>query len=62
VRERLHDDLTSDQRIVMAAHVAYTFKLDPVAVLEEPDRRKSLVRQAAHLIIQQAKTPPPDEH
>lgn len=35
-----------------AAVVAYTLKLDPVAVLDEPSVLKRLLRVAAHNVVQ----------
>lgn len=44
--------LTSDGRVRAAALVAATFRLDPVAVLEERDPLKVNVRIAAHNYLQ----------
>lgn len=44
--------LEADGRVRTAALVASTFNLDPVAVLDEPDVLKRLVRLAAHNVIQ----------
>lgn len=44
--------LSRDGRIRAAALIADTFKLDPVAVLEERDELKRNVRLAAHNLIQ----------
>lgn len=54
--EQLAADLTADPRIVTAAHIAYSFKLDPVEVLAS-DRRLWLIRAAAAQVIAAAKTP-----
>lgn len=35
-----------------AAVVAYTLKLDPVAILDEPSTLKRLLRVAAHNVVQ----------
>lgn len=44
--------LERDYRIRTVALVADTFKLDPVALLEEPDELKRLIRLAAHNVVQ----------
>lgn len=44
--------LQSDGRVRAAAVVAETFHLDPVALLDEPDELKVLIRLAAHNHIQ----------
>lgn len=36
-----------------AALIAWTFRLDPVAVLEEPDVHRKAARAAAHNVISQ---------
>lgn len=44
--------LEGDSRIRAAALIADTFKLDPVAVLEESHLLRRLVRLAAHNVVQ----------
>ncbi len=40
--------IQADRRVQNAALIGSTFGMDPVAVLEEPDELKRLVRLAAH--------------
>lgn len=44
--------LEKDARVREAAVVAYSLKLDPVAILDEPSLLKRLLRVAAHNVIQ----------
>lgn len=44
--------LSADGRVRAAALVGYTFKLDPVMILEESDSLRALVRLAAHNYLQ----------
>lgn len=44
--------LARDGRVYAAAHIADTFKLDPVAVLAERDPLNALIRLAAHNLLQ----------
>ena len=48
----LAERLASDGRVITAARVAHTFPgLDPVAVLDETDPLKRLLRVVAHNVI-----------
>lgn len=50
--DAMRAQLEGDSRIRAAALIAETFKLDPVAVLDEPDVLRRLIRVAAHNVVQ----------
>lgn len=50
---RALDRLVADPRVIAAARIGHAFAMDPCAVLSELDWRRTLIREAAFVVVAQ---------